>query len=154
MSESNDTLTVLLMYAGFLHFLTLLGMTLHTALAPDSPDGERRQNRTFKALFLGRAPVQSTGRSTFSSRLLTGSGLLLAAASAMSLANAAAPAWTVILAVLALTQLASAYAWYKPYKPVSVNTAGAAEQEQLDDTAAKKNDEADGEEEPKEPGPN
>jgi hypothetical protein len=104
-SESNDTLTVLLMFAGFLHTLTLLGMTLHTALASDTPDAERAQERPLTALFLGRAPVQRTGRNAFYSRLLTVSGLLLAAASAMSLAEAVAPAWTAVLAVLAVTQL-------------------------------------------------
>ncbi|MET8249500.1 hypothetical protein ABZV31_37135 [Streptomyces sp. NPDC005202] len=149
MSESNDMLTVLLMCAGLLHILTMLGMTLHTALAPDSPDDECGQNRTLKALFLGRAPVQRTGRNMLNSRLLTCSGLLPAAASAMSLAKAAAPAWIAVLAVLALAQLASAYAWYKPD---SVNTAGAAERGRPEDTATERDDEADGEEASQGPG--
>ncbi|MER5617660.1 hypothetical protein [Streptomyces sp. NPDC002215] len=154
MSEPNDTLTTLLISAGFLHILTLLtllGMTLHTALASDMPDGERPQERPLKALFLGRAPVQRTGRNAFYSRLLAVSGLLIAAASATSLAQAAAPAWTAFLAVLAVTQLGSAYAWNKP---PSVNTGGATEQDQPDGEPAERDGEASAEKATKEPGSN
>ncbi|MGY3056146.1 hypothetical protein ACVWZD_000390 [Streptomyces sp. TE3672] len=151
MSESNDTLTTRLIFAGFLHTLTLLGMTLHTALASDMPDGDRPQERPLTALFLGRAPVQRTGRNAFYSRLLTVSGLLLAAPSATSLAQAAAPAWTAFLAVLAVTQLGSAYAWNKP---PSMNTDGATEQDQPDDEPAERDGEANAEEATKEPGSN
>ncbi|MGC5264098.1 hypothetical protein ACPXCO_24070 [Streptomyces cyaneofuscatus] len=147
MSESNDTLTALLFFAGFLHTLTLLGMTLHTALAAD----KHAQERPLTALFLGYAPVQHTGRNAFYSRLLLVSGLLLAAASAMSLAEAAAPAWTAALAVLAAAQLGSAYAWNKP---VSVDTDGATEQDQPEDDATERHDEADGEDTKKKAGSN
>lgn len=85
MSESNDTLSALLTFAVFLHSLTLLGMALHTALLPDTPAEEHSQDRTLKALLLGRAPIQRTAYSRTNSRLLTGSALLLATASAMSL---------------------------------------------------------------------
>ncbi|MFI5864582.1 hypothetical protein [Streptomyces sp. NPDC051546] len=124
MSESNDTLAVLLIFAAFLHTLTLLGMTLHTALAVEKPHHDRAPERPLTALFLGLAPVQRTGRSTFISCLLAASGLLLASASVMSLANGAPPVWTTILAVLAGTELASAYAWHKA---VSANSSSAAE---------------------------
>jgi hypothetical protein len=148
-SESNDTLAVLLIFAVFLHFLTLLGMTLHTALAADQPNNDRAQERPLTALLLGRAPVQRAGRSTFISRLLAVSGLLLASASVMSLAKAASPVWTAILAVLALTELASAYAWHKP---ASVNTTTAAEQQPDDDP--ERDTDSDNEEETKDPGAN
>lgn len=149
MSESNDTLAVLLIFAVFLHFLTLLGMTLHTALAADQSNNDRAKERSLTALLLGRAPVQREGRSTFSSRLLAVSGLLLASASVMSLAKAASPVWTVILAVLALTELASAYAWHKP---ASVNTTSTAEQQPDDDP--ERDTDSDNEEVPKDPGAN
>ncbi|MET7490202.1 hypothetical protein [Streptomyces sp. NPDC005538] len=147
MSDSNDTLAVLLIFAGFLHILTLLGMTLHTALAADQPNNGQAQERPFTALLLGRAPVQRAGRSTFISRLLAASGLLLASSTVMSLAKAALPAWTTILAVLALTELACAYAWHKPD---SVNTSSPAEQ-QTDDHSERDTD-SDNEEETKDPG--
>ncbi|MGW3387322.1 hypothetical protein [Streptomyces cinereoruber] len=114
MSESNDMLSTLLIFAGFLHTLTLLGMSLHTALAVDQPDNAPAQQRPLTALLLGRAPVQRTGRSTFIGRLLAVAGLLLTAASVLSAMTAANPAWTILLAVLAATELASAYAWHKP----------------------------------------
>ncbi|MET8816175.1 hypothetical protein ABZW47_29765 [Streptomyces sp. NPDC004549] len=114
MSESNDTLSVLLMLAAFLHVLTLLGMTLHTALLPDSPGDDPSQDRTLTALLLGRAPIQRTAYSRTNGRLLTASALLLASASASALGQGATPVWTTTLAVLALLQLACAYAWYKP----------------------------------------
>ncbi|MFI0813464.1 hypothetical protein [Streptomyces echinatus] len=91
MSESNDTLTALLIFAGFLHILTLLGMILHTALAEDQPDNNRAQQKPLTALLLGHAPVQRTGRSTFISRLLAVAGLLLTATFVLSLATAAPP---------------------------------------------------------------
>ncbi|MCQ1577232.1 hypothetical protein [Streptomyces parvus] len=130
MSDSNDTLAVLLIFAGFLHILTLLGMALHTALAADQPNHDQAQEPLLTALLLGRAPVQRAERSKFISRLLAVSGLLLASASVMSLTKAAAPAWTATLAALALAELSSAYAWHKP---ASVDTASPAEQQQPDD---------------------
>ncbi|MCX4681410.1 hypothetical protein OG413_40140 [Streptomyces sp. NBC_01433] len=148
MSESNDTLTALLIFAGFLHTLTLVGMILHTALALAAPEPDDVQELPRSALFLGRAPVQRAGRSTFISRLLAVSGLLLAAASAMSLAESAAPAWTAVLAVLAVVQLGSAYAWNKPG---SVNTDEATEQDQPDDEHAERDGEK---EETNKPGSN
>lgn len=125
MSESNDTLTALLIFAGFLHILTLLGMSLHTALAADQSNSDQTEQRPLTALLLGRAPVQRTGRSTSISRLLAVSGLVLTATSVLSLATAAPPARTVILAVLAATELASAYAWHKA---AGANTTYVAEQ--------------------------
>ncbi|MFF9090978.1 hypothetical protein ACF1BE_32305 [Streptomyces sp. NPDC014991] len=119
MSESNDTLTALVIFAGFLHILTLLGMILNTALAEDQPNNDRAQRGPLTALLLGHAPVQRTGRSTFISRLLAVAGLLLTATFVLSLATSAPPAWTVVLAGLAATELASAYAWHKP---AGVNT--------------------------------
>ncbi|WP_331732889.1 hypothetical protein OG613_48850 (plasmid) [Streptomyces sp. NBC_00015] len=151
MSASIDTLTVLPFCALFLHLLILLGMGLHTALAPDSPHDQGGDNRTLKALILGRAPIQRTGRNTLNARLLAISGLLLAAASIMSLVKSAAPAWTAVLTGLTLAQLASAYAWDRPAR---VNTAGGAEQEQSEDSAAEDDAEANCEETPREPGAN
>ncbi|MFD7956143.1 hypothetical protein ACFV4X_21930 [Streptomyces ardesiacus] len=124
MSESNDTLATLLIFAAFLHILTLLGMILHTALAADQPDNDPAQQRPITALLLGRSPVQRMGPSTFISRLLAVAGLLLTATSVLSFVTEAAPAWTLILAVLAATELASAYAWHKP---AGANTTNAAE---------------------------
>ncbi|MGZ2355710.1 hypothetical protein LRE75_03220 [Streptomyces sp. 372A] len=124
MSESNDTLAALLIFAALLHTLTLLGMCLHTALAANQPNNDPAQQRPLTALLLGRSPVQRTGRSTFISRLLAVAGLLLTATSVLSVATEAAPAWTVILAVLAATELASAYAWHKP---AGVSTTSGAE---------------------------
>ncbi|MFJ5951353.1 hypothetical protein [Streptomyces noursei] len=89
MSDSNYTLSALLISAGFLHILTLLATTLHTAFAADQPNHDRAQERPLTALLLDRAPVQSTGRSTFVSRLLAVSGPLLASASVMSRATSA-----------------------------------------------------------------
>ncbi|MFE9250858.1 hypothetical protein [Streptomyces sp. NPDC007088] len=140
MSASNDTLSVLLMFAAFLHVLTLLGMTLHTALLPDAPGDDPSQDRTFTALLLGRAPIQRTTYSRTNSRLLTASGLLLGSASAMSLGQGAAPAWTTTLAVLALLQLACAYAWYKP---TTGRGADAEEQATPGDSAAEHDDHQD-----------
>ncbi|MFH8257614.1 hypothetical protein [Streptomyces roseolus] len=147
MSDSNDTLSILLIFAWFLHTLTLLGLTLHTALTTDQPDNTQAQQRPLTALLLGRAPVQRTGRSRFTSRLLAVAGLLLAAASVLSVVTAAPGAWTVLLAVLAATELASAYAWYKPADKPSTN---AAEQPTDDAEHATGSDH---EEEPKTKGP-
>lgn len=118
MSESNDTVTVLLIFAWFLHTLTLLGMVLQTPPAGSTTQGAREQDHAPRALFLGRAPVQRTGRNTLYSRMLAVSGLLLAAAFALSLTDTAVPAWTTALAALAAAQLGSAYAWHKPTRTV------------------------------------
>ncbi|MFC8021635.1 hypothetical protein [[Kitasatospora] papulosa] len=129
MSEPNDTLATLLIFAAFLHILTLLGMTLHTALAADQPDNDPAQQRPLTALLLGRSPVQRTGRSTFISRLLAVAGLLLTATSVLSFVAEAAPAWTVILTVLAATELASAFAWHKPAGENTTNAADKPDQD-------------------------
>jgi hypothetical protein len=142
-SEFNDTLAVLLISAGFLHGLTLLGMALHTVLAADQPKQPLAQERLFTALFLGCAPVQCTERSMFISRLLAVSGLLFASASVMSLIKAAPPVWTVILTVIAITELASAYAWHKR---AGVNTVSAVEL-QPDDGSGRVTDVADSDKE-------
>ncbi|MFB6984543.1 hypothetical protein [Streptomyces sp. NPDC056304] len=131
MSESNDTLTALLIFAWFMHTLTLLGMVLRTPPAGGGTTHDaREQGQPLRALFLGRAPVQRTGRNTLYSRMLAASGLLLAAAFAMSLTDPAAPAWTTALAALAVTQLGSAYAWHKPARAV---TDGPTERDHPDD---------------------
>ncbi|MDF3303245.1 hypothetical protein [Streptomyces tropicalis] len=137
MSESNDTLAALLIFAAFLHILTLLGMCLHTALAADQPNNDPAQQRPLTALLLGRSPVQRTGRSTFISRLLAVAGLLLTATSVLSVATEAAPAWTILLAVLAATELASAYAWHKP---AGVSTTNGAEKPDEDPEQATDSD--------------
>ncbi|MFD6329164.1 hypothetical protein ACFWGI_06245 [Streptomyces niveus] len=144
---SNDILFVLPICAMFLHVLTLLRMILHTALELDTPDRQQAEDRTLKALILGRAPVQRTACPT-NSRLLTGSALLLATASAMSLNQGAAPVWTTTLAVLALIQLACAYAWSKPS---SVNGAGPAEEATPDEPSEKRDDDPDDEDVTREP---
>ncbi|MGW6202162.1 hypothetical protein ACWF9B_00685 [Streptomyces sp. NPDC055089] len=128
MSESNHTLNVLLIFAWFLHILTLLGMVWRTP--PTGGHDVREQEQPLRALFLGRAPVQRTGRNTLYSRMLAASGLLLAAAFAMSLTDQAAPAWTTALAALAATQLGSAYAWHKPARAV---TGGPTDRDHPDD---------------------
>ncbi|MEV4868559.1 hypothetical protein [Streptomyces syringium] len=143
MSDSNDTLAVLLIFAGFLHIVTLLGMALHTALASGQSHNDQTQEPLLTALLLGRAPVQRAGRGTFISRLLAVSGLLLASASVMSLTKAAAPVWTATLAALALAELASAYAWHKP---ASMQATNPAEQQQPDDGPERVADDSDTEE--------
>ncbi|MBZ4319952.1 hypothetical protein [Streptomyces huiliensis] len=72
MSEANDTLATLLIFAAFLHILTLLRMILHTPLAADQPDNNQAQQQPLTARPLARtahgtlhaSPICSSGMST------------------------------------------------------------------------------------------